>query len=213
MDNCLECAKPFRRKYPRGKRRKLYCSKACRFRAEFITLQCKTCGKTFRRSRIHRAKYSDEYCSARCIQRGPCELCGLPVSGRIVNKPKNGLPLRWFCSRRCAAIANTTLTGEKNYTIKGFAITICRLGILACEKCRRKDVRTLVVHHKDRNHKNNDPDNLQTLCANCHFRVHWRDSKKRAANADLARLLAMVWQKTYNRPEIENDASNQKLLI
>ena len=41
------------------------------------------------------------------------------------------------------------------------------------EKCRRcefvpEDVCQLTVDHIDRNHKNNDPVNLQTLCANCH---------------------------------------------
>ncbi|CAN5950526.1 unnamed protein product [Sphagnum jensenii] len=41
------------------------------------------------------------------------------------------------------------------------------------DKCRRcgfvpEDVCQLTVDHIDRNHKNNVPENLQTLCANCH---------------------------------------------
>lgn len=30
----------------------------------------------------------------------------------------------------------------------------------------------LDVHHKDGNHSNNDPSNLETLCANCHRLEH-----------------------------------------
>jgi len=32
----------------------------------------------------------------------------------------------------------------------------------------------LGVHHKDGNHSNNNPDNLQWLCHNCHVRKHNR---------------------------------------
>jgi 5-methylcytosine-specific restriction endonuclease McrA len=42
-----------------------------------------------------------------------------------------------------------------------------------CEKCDFKgDPIQLDVHHKDHNRKNNSPDNLQTLCANCHRLKH-----------------------------------------
>jgi 5-methylcytosine-specific restriction endonuclease McrA len=30
----------------------------------------------------------------------------------------------------------------------------------------------LDIHHKDGNHRNNDPNNLETLCANCHRLRH-----------------------------------------
>ena len=42
----------------------------------------------------------------------------------------------------------------------------------ACEVCdyesRFEDYRDLDVHHRDGNHSNNDPSNLQTLCVPCH---------------------------------------------
>jgi DNA-binding transcriptional ArsR family regulator len=43
-----------------------------------------------------------------------------------------------------------------------------------CESCGfipAHDVQ-LEIHHKDRNRSNNAPENLQTLCANCHALVH-----------------------------------------
>lgn len=42
-----------------------------------------------------------------------------------------------------------------------------------CERCGfvAADKSQLDVHHRDGNNKNNDPGNLETLCANCH-RLH-----------------------------------------
>jgi 5-methylcytosine-specific restriction endonuclease McrA len=45
-----------------------------------------------------------------------------------------------------------------------------------CVRCGFKavDIRQMDVHHKDGNHQNDDPANLETLCANCHRLVHAR---------------------------------------
>lgn len=40
----------------------------------------------------------------------------------------------------------------------------------ACERCGRPE--SLHVHHKDENMHNNDPLNLETLCASCHKKWH-----------------------------------------
>lgn len=44
-----------------------------------------------------------------------------------------------------------------------------------CEECGFKpsDPRQLDVHHLDLDKTNNDPENLKTLCANCHRLVHY----------------------------------------
>lgn len=41
-----------------------------------------------------------------------------------------------------------------------------------CVACDREDF--VVVHHKDRNVKNNSTDNLVTLCRSCHGKEHFR---------------------------------------
>lgn len=43
-----------------------------------------------------------------------------------------------------------------------------------CERCGfvPENIRQLDIHHADGNHKNNDLDNLTTLCANCHRLEH-----------------------------------------
>ena len=43
---------------------------------------------------------------------------------------------------------------------------------LKCEECNFDNPLALEVHHKDRNRKNNNLDNLQLLCCNCHTIKH-----------------------------------------
>ena len=50
---------------------------------------------------------------------------------------------------------------------KKYKKKVCELcGFIAIDKCQ------LDVHHVDGNHHNNDPNNLKTLCANCHRLIH-----------------------------------------
>jgi 5-methylcytosine-specific restriction endonuclease McrA len=46
-----------------------------------------------------------------------------------------------------------------------------------CNRCKNKDKRVLIVHHKDRNKKNNNLANLEIICANCHMIEHLKDKK------------------------------------
>ena len=46
-----------------------------------------------------------------------------------------------------------------------------------CKRCGLDDQRRLAVHHIDKNHRNNDLNNLVWLCYNCHFLVH-KDEKE-----------------------------------
>jgi 5-methylcytosine-specific restriction endonuclease McrA len=43
---------------------------------------------------------------------------------------------------------------------------------LECKGCGISDNRVLIVHHKDGNRKNNNTDNLEWLCCNCHAISH-----------------------------------------
>lgn len=45
-------------------------------------------------------------------------------------------------------------------------------------KCETRNCNNQVehIHHKDRNHKNNAPENLRYLCASCHRREHVDDN-------------------------------------
>jgi len=48
---------------------------------------------------------------------------------------------------------------------------------VVCLLSKRVKVAVL-VHHKDRNPKNNDHDNLVALCIDCHAKEHGKDSSK-----------------------------------
>ncbi len=42
-----------------------------------------------------------------------------------------------------------------------------------CRNCERDGVEAVLhIHHKDRDRTNNAPDNLITLCSDCHLAVH-----------------------------------------
>ncbi len=41
-----------------------------------------------------------------------------------------------------------------------------------CAHCGITNERVLAVHHKDRNRKHNDLENLMWLCHNCHYLEH-----------------------------------------
>ena len=41
-----------------------------------------------------------------------------------------------------------------------------------CNRCNESDYDVLIVHHIDRDRDNNDANNLEVLCANCHMREH-----------------------------------------
>ena len=42
-----------------------------------------------------------------------------------------------------------------------------------CQHCGNDDPRVLLIHHTDRNRKNNIRENLLLLCWNCHVIEHW----------------------------------------
>lgn len=52
---------------------------------------------------------------------------------------------------------------ENKISYRDYKKTVCSFcGFVPVNMCQ------LDVDHIDGNHENNDPDNLQTLCANCH---------------------------------------------
>lgn len=83
-----------------------------------------------------------------------------------------------YCSRRCKQNANGIRNRGKRsinffdlhsksqigkYIYRKYKKDCCeKCGFIPIHKCQ------LDVDHVDGNHKNNNPDNLQTLCANCH---------------------------------------------
>jgi hypothetical protein len=183
MQNCIICETPFPLKYLRKGVKQLCCSRSCSYKhrgeKEII---CKTCKKPFR---AHGLRQNQEYCSLACIQREPCQECGIIITGRA--KFQGGI--KKFCTRNCAAKFRSA-EGKFNYVAKGFAESIKKHGLIKCDLCGQENINFLIVHHKDNNRKNNKFNNLQTLCANCHHDIHFTNSHNRQKNIESAMYIA-----------------------
>lgn len=89
-----------------------------------------------------------------------CGACGPQIRIKKKGKKRNG-SIQWCCV--IAARERAKPHHHHRYFYKKFKKD-------RCERCPfvPEDLCQLDVHHKDGNRKNNDPDNLVTLCANCH---------------------------------------------
>lgn len=117
-----------------------------------------------------------KYCSSDCREKSRpdkykkdfiCFFCEKVFKRRAQN---NGGK---FCSRECSGLY-LTATGEKNYFYKAFLYKPWH-----CNRCPVSDYELLVVHHLDYNHDNNQLDNLEILCANCHYKEHFGRGRTR----------------------------------
>jgi hypothetical protein len=116
------------------------------------------------------------YCSVKCKESSRpesskkdfiCLFCGKKFKRRAkYNAGK-------FCSRECSGLY-TTANGKYNYFYKAFLNLPHK-----CNRCGIEDYTVLLVHHKDHNHSNNSLSNLEILCANCHYKIHFGNGQTR----------------------------------
>lgn len=73
---------------------------------------------------------------------------------------------------------NAQFHGEslnKNRRLMREAITNNGRSLNICERCSWTEGQNLPIHHKDRDHFNNEPSNLEVLCHECHAKEHQHD--------------------------------------
>ena len=94
---------------------------------------------------------------------GVCAECG-PVKLKRLTDTQWACRVRWRANNKANRVQRTKrLRRDGRQPYHKYRGAICEnCGFVAVDK------RQLDVHHKDGNHSNNDPMNLQTLCANCH---------------------------------------------
>lgn len=154
-----------------GKRRKLYRG------------NCATCGNTF-----YAPKHvGRRYCSDLCWRNKPsklvtriCDNCGNEFARRQSSlvKSKSGL---LFCKRKCKDEAQRM--GKHNAILRpsshkdgrsSYRAIAYRYHPRKCNRCGYDEhTGILKVHHRDRNRHNNNPENLEILCPNCHDLEHF----------------------------------------
>lgn len=134
---------------------------------------CIICGKPIYR-RPAGIKRGQVFCSSACFgiacrKEIPCVVCGTPILASANAKT---------CSRACA---NKNRTGirykigrpkDKVKDERALKLRLIASRGTVCERCGYNKREILNVHHKDRNHGNNDMDNLELLCPNCHAEEH-----------------------------------------
>jgi len=149
-------------------------------------VKCKICQKEFYAKPRHLKIGWSKYCSIACRTQSQfkgkylnCDYCGKPVYRRPADLEKSSSQ-KYFCNRAChCAWENVNRRNLENAPNWNGGETIYRIIMdragtqKECAKCKIKDKRLLVVHNKDQNRKNNDIANLEYLCRNCHYLVHF----------------------------------------
>ncbi len=105
-----------------------------------------------------------------CRREKPCVICGKLILAGLHKKT---------CSRSCANKhregikykLNRPRDKVKNY--QRLKIRLLKQRGKTCERCGYDKYEILQVHHKDRNTLNNELNNLELICPNCHCEEHF----------------------------------------
>jgi uncharacterized Zn-finger protein len=202
---CKYCNKEFKSAIRRGITAK-YCSKECYSKAwtgkhpelyKNSDVKCPQCGEIF-----HPTNTNTRFCSRGCAaswnknieQRGQgntriakCLVCG--------KEYKRNSKHQKYCSFLCA---KSQRCGENNNRFNGYTNTNDRYLRYTAnhpeypnqyvhdvvyknthdnDKCETCGNQLELVHHKDRDKHNNEPNNLQGLCKTCHVKLHATEDK------------------------------------
>ena len=137
---------------------------------------CKQCGTSiYRRPNQILRNDGNVFCSQTCSaisqrREVPCLVCSAPILSGLNKKT---------CSRSCANIHRSGIkygTGaikDKVKSQRALKLRIVNIRGGTCERCGYNKVEILQIHHKDRNRANNEPNNLELICPNCHCEEHF----------------------------------------
>lgn len=139
-------------------------------------IKCLVCNKPIYRRPIEILRNDGKvYCNLSCYgiacrKEKPCIICGKMILARFNKKT---------CSRVCA---NKNRVGIKYHgkglkdkvkAYKSLKIRLLKLRGNNCQRCGYNKYEILHVHHKNRDRSNNDLNNLELICPNCHAEEHY----------------------------------------
>ena len=138
--------------------------------------KCIVCNTAIYRkpSQMKRSK-GQVFCNIVCYgisqrKEKPCVVCKKMIMSKFNKKT---------CGRSCANIHRAGIKykiGNPRNKVKSqqaLKIRLLKEKGKKCERCEYDKYEILQVHHKDRNRKNNEIDNLELICPNCHFEEHF----------------------------------------
>lgn len=155
-------------------------------------VKCLVCTTEFYIKPSHQKRGWGKYCSIACRTKSQfkgkytnCFICDKKIY-RSPRDFKNSDSGNFFCSKSCQTIwRNKILFIGENHSNWKDGKSVYRRILKAtgkeqlCTLCKIDDTRVLVVHHRDKDRKNNTIANLIWLCHNCHYLVHHDTSEQK----------------------------------
>ena len=105
-----------------------------------------------------------------CRKENPCLVCGKPILGGLHKKT---------CGRSCANVHRAGIKyhlgspRDKVKSERALKIRLLKARGGNCERCGYHKQEILQVHHKNKDRSNNNFNNLELICPNCHCEEHY----------------------------------------
>lgn len=105
-----------------------------------------------------------------CRREIPCVICEKPILSGLHRKT---------CSRSCSNRHRAGIKYKVNKprdkvnSQRALKIRLLKDRGENCERCDYDKYEILQVHHKNKDRNNNDFDNLELICPNCHYEEHY----------------------------------------
>lgn len=136
---------------------------------------CAICNKPIYRRPVEITKHKKGvFCSMDCYgissrKEKPCAVCGKMILAKFNKKT---------CRRGCANIYRAGIKykigrpKDKANTVRILKLRLMKERGKKCERCNYNKYEILQVHHKNKNNKDNQIENLEIICPNCHYEEH-----------------------------------------
>lgn len=141
---------------------------------------CKICEKEIYRRPIQ-IQNGNIFCSRQCKGIGDrkvkfCIICNKEITSKHANKT---------CSRECSNHSRTGIKYDREQSLnKHKKIFVIKTKLLHergnyCESCGYNNINILHIHHivEKSNGGSDELNNLLLLCPNCHYTIHYGDSR------------------------------------